>query len=273
MSSICKEESSINELNNTEFEISHLARELLRKHGYVPKQLFFENGNISPNYNFKDYGIDDIVYVEGLPIEDIFNFKNNKPFNLDGVYYSIDYRSNNFSNYNETNDNFIFVKLSEVVRNKYLNEEYLRRLEKESLRMEESGKIKIKGILSEYNSDYHFYIKYNGNGYRDNLRNGVLINAYFVPVNTLKDQVVTNLNQIREEHGLEPLNFNDIVSLILDIHETFGLYKLDLHKLDVNYNFELLIINDNHGKPDLMMKIRKDYLQNYIKFDLNGEIE
>lgn len=258
------EKENLRNANSSEERICELSRELLRNFGYSPNSINDERGNLSSYHDFKNYGIDGLIYAKDLVRRDRLRLKKIKPSNKDGIYYSIDYRSNNFWNHDKANDNFIFAKLTELLPESLLNKKFLSSKKGKGYR-------KIKAILSKDNPDYNFYIKHNGNGFRNNLGIGALINAYFVPVAMLKDQVITNLNQIREEHELEHLNQGNVVDLILETHQTFKLYEAN----DNNYDFELINKKDIDPKlqPDLMMKIRKDYLPKYIKFDLNGEIE
>lgn len=246
-----------------EFVNCQIARKILRKYGYKPKPLYSEK-LISNSYTFHDYGIDDLLFSKEIPRRDSLKFKKLKPFNKDGVYYSIDYRSNNYNNASKDNDNFIFVKLMEVLNKSSRNEASL-------LKQQENEKLKVKGILSESNPDYLFYIKQTRNQPRGNLPKNTLINAYLLPVKPLRKTIINNLNQIREKNDLKSLYLNmAAVDCILGTYQTWEIYKNN--KKD--YDFEFLNMNDAypHLNPDLMMKIRSDYLSNYIKFDSNGEI-
>lgn len=238
---------------------SKIGRDILDKYGYNPVPLNpMTQINNSLN-NGIECGVDDIVLIEEIPTDDSLNLKQVKPAN-NGLI-SIDYRSNNFRTYTIENDNYIFIKVMELSFKYY---------SKDALWEEhDKGKdIRIKGILSHENPDYLFFIRHTSYKPRDNLPKDSLINAYLLPVEPLKELVIHNLNQINKVHSKRPLEFNKhIVDLMSDIHQTWQLYK----KSKRNYEFELIRIRDSH-QPDLMMKIRKDYLLNYIKFDAKGEI-
>jgi len=239
-------------------EIIRLGKTILKKfnyntHAVYPETLIIENVNEAI-----EVGIDDIIFPSEIPCDDPLNFKHVKPSNNN--YFSIDYRSNNFGNYNVENDDYIFVKLMELLPKKWYNKEVL--LEK----VNKGKDIRIKGILSYKNPDYLFFIRNTYEKPRDNILENSLINAYLLPVEYLKLQCIYNLNMIRGINDEKPLDFEkDIVDLILDIYRTWELYN------EKNHNFELFKAKDIN-RPDLIMKISKDQLLNYIKFDLNGLI-
>lgn len=205
-----------------------------------------------------EHGVDGVLYTKEIPNADYLNFKQFRPFNRD--YISIDYRSNNFGNYNTSNDDFIFVKLMEFLPKSHYNKEIL--LEK----LEVGKDIRIKGILSNKNPDYFFLIRNTFNKPRDDISENSLINAYLLPVGPLKLQVIDYLNIIRESNDLEPLELEKgIVDTIMDVYQTWQLYDKRY------YDFELMKVRDCN-KPDLFMKISKNELYNYIKFGSNGLI-
>lgn len=247
---------------------SKLSRQLLKKHNYDPKPLYSENGSLIDIHDFFDYGIDDILYTKDIPQDDVLNLKRMQPINKDGVYYSVDYRSNNFGIMNRDNDNFIFVKLTQVIRFLYkpLTKEVL--LEKQRAGVD----IRIRGILSNENPDYHFYIRHNGNMIREGMSENSLINAYLVPVKSLREHVIYNLNQIRTESNKSVLDFKSTINSIVGMDETWNLYKEEDPE---DYDFEIIRMKDfsNNGKFDLMMKINPETLKTYIKFDERGNIK
>ena len=248
---------------------SNLSRELLKKYNYDPKPLYTENGSLIDIHDFVDYGIDDILYTKDIPRNDTLNLKRMQPINKDGVYYSVDYRSNNFGILNRDNDNFIFVKLTQEIR------VLARPLTKDVLleRQRAGADIRIRGILSNENPDYHFYVRHTGNMVREGVPENSLINAYLIPVKPLREHVTHNLNQILSENIVTSLNvYENTINSILDIHETWNLYKEEDPR---DYDFEIIRMKDfsNNGKFDLMMKINPETLKTYIKFDERGNIE
>lgn len=227
-------------------------RLIIKGYGYNPEPLCPESLNGCEGI---EYGIDDILNTKEIPEDDPLNFKQVKPINKD--YFSIDYRSNNFGISNVENDSYIFVKLMEFLPEEWYNKEVLLEKQKEGV------KIKIKGILSEKNPDYLFFIRNTYDKHRNHIPEYSLVNAYLLPVEPLKLQVINYLNIIRNENDEKPLELeNDIIKAILDIYQTWQLYDKR------NYDFELLKVKDIN-KPDLFMKISKYNLLNYTQFNLN----
>jgi hypothetical protein len=238
---------------------SKIGKDILNMYDYNPVPL---DPSVQINNGLNngiECGVDDIMLIKEIPTDDSLNLKQVNPNNKDLI--SVDYRSNNFRTYTIENDNYIFVKVMELSFKHYGKDTLWKEHDK--------GKdIRIKGILSHENPDYLFFIRHTFNEARGNLPNDSLINAYLLPVEPLKEQVIHNLNQINIAHNKQPLDFNKhSVDLISDIYQTWKLYRKDKG----NYEFELIRIRDSN-QPDLMMKIRKDYLFNYIKFDAKGEI-
>ncbi len=237
-----------------------VGRYLLEKYGYAPIHLCPEDLIDDHIGNSIGYGVDDILITDDIQEYDFLDFKQVKPANKD--YFTIDYRSNNFRSYNKENDDYVFVKLMEFLPRKHYNRDFL---------LEQRGKgieVKIKGILSDKNPDYLFTIRNTNGNPRGSIPDNSLINAYLLPVEPLKSQVIHYLNIFRRSKDKDPLTVNkDIIDLILETYHTWQLYREDR-----NYpEFELIRAKDSHN-DDLFMKLSKHKLLNYIKFNSNGSI-
>ncbi|WP_424355527.1 hypothetical protein [Methanobacterium sp. MBAC-LM] len=229
---------------------------ILRNYGYKPISLSPESLVSDNLLKSIEYGVDNIIYTNEIPANDYLNIKQVNPFNRD--YISFDSRSNNFRNLDVVNDNYVFIKLMEFFPNEYYSRDVL--LEK----IDAKEDIRIKGILSHQNPDYLFLIRNTFNKSREDISRNSLINAYLLPVEPLKLQVIEYLNFIRDLNDKKPLNLGEsVVESILDIYQTWELY--DRHR----YNFELINVGDVN-RHDLFMKISKNNLLNYYEFDLNG---
>ncbi|MBP2045853.1 hypothetical protein [Methanobacterium aggregans] len=233
-------------------DIMELGRRILRGFGYNPQPLCPER--LLDGCEGIEIGIDDILSIREIPGEDPLTFKRVKPFN-EG-FFSMDYRSNNFGSYD--NDGHIFVKLMEFLPKKWYDKDVL--LEKQS----KGRDIKIKGILSKRNPDYLFFIRNTYDKPRGSILENSLINAYLLPVKSLKSQVIDNLNMIRDSNDARPLKLDNEIDSILDIYQTWQLYDKR------HYDFELIRARDSN-RPDLIMKIDKDNLLDYTLFNSNGE--
>lgn len=233
-------------------DIIELGRSILRGFGYNPQPLCPER--LLDGCEGIEIGIDDILSIREIPEEDLLTFKRVKPFN-EGCF-SIDYRSNNFGSYD--NDGCIFVKLMEFLPKKWYDKDVL--LEKQS----KGRDIKIKGILSKMNPDYLFFIRNTFDKPRGSILENSLINAYLLPVKSLRSQVIDNLNMIRDSNDARPLELDNEIDSILDIYQTWQLYDKR------HYDFELIRAKDSN-RPDLIMKIDKNNLLDYTLFNSNGE--
>ena len=244
-------------------DLIRIGNQILGKYKYNSQVLCPESLNTEGINEGIEIGIDSVLFSSEMPIEDPLNFKQVKPVNKD--YYSIDFRSNNFGRYNIENDNFVFVKLMEILPKRYYNKDVL-------FEEHEKGKeIKVKGILSTKNPDYLFLIRCTGNEPRGYISKYSLINAHLIPVKPLKSMVIDYLNQIRYFNDLLPLEFGyGDIEILLDYYQTWHLYRKE--KKIREYDFEMFRAKDSH-RPDLFMKIKKDRLLNYIKFDENGLIK
>ena len=242
-------------------EIIRLGKTLLKKYKYnthtvYPETLIIENVN-----DAIEIGIDDIILSSEIPCDDPLNYKQVKPSNND--YFSIDYRSNNFGNYNVENDDYIFVKLMEFLPKKWYNKEAL--LEK----VNKGKDIRIKGILSNKNPDYLLLIRNTSDKPREHIPKYSLINAYLLPVEPLRLQVINYLNVIRECNDEQSLELDkSIIDSVINIYRTWQLYKRNDKG---NYDFELFKARDSR-RSDLIMKINTNQLLNYVKFDHNESI-
>lgn len=233
-----------------------ISEAILRNYGYKPISLSPESLVSDNLLKSIEYGVDNIIYTNEIPANDYLNIKQVNPFNRD--YISFDSRSNNFRNLDVVNDNYVFIKLMEFFPNEYYSRDVL--LEK----LDAKEDIRIKGILSDKNPDYIFLIRNTFNKPREDISKNSLINAYLLPVEPLKLQVIEYLNFIRELNDENHLNLGEsVVDSILDIYQTWELYDRR------SYDFELINVGDVN-KPDLFMKISKDNLLNYFKFDSNA---
>lgn len=251
--------------SRTELINNQLGRKILAKHGYqCVKPLNFDN-RFKDLFEFNtDYGIDEVIFTQDMPEGDPLNLKKVDPFK-DGIYYSIDYKSNNFKN--NLNDEIQIKLMKFRSKFKYKEGSYFKFLDKGI-----AGRIyKLNSFLDkEKQTDLLMYVKQSDK--QPNPTN-CLINAYIIPIKPLKRLVIDNLNKIRKECDKPRLELNKShLDLFYGLYETWNLY--DENKCR-NYNFKLIKQPDqNYGnKPDLMMKINRKYIPNYILFDNNGEIK
>jgi|GEM_PF-5828613 hypothetical protein len=107
-----------------EHKANTLLKQIFWKYDYNPVKLLNFNdeilGGLFKRYNDgTDYGIDDVIYKHEIPEDDPFNLLQLRKGRSTDMYYTIDYKSNNFSG----GLNSVYIKLMPYnTMKKYLNE-------------------------------------------------------------------------------------------------------------------------------------------------------
>lgn len=243
----------INELFGCQKDLftSQFGRNLLGQHGYHAQPLYFFGRTLMKNGDFVE-GVDDLFFIKDIPYLDILGL-NEMDVDVDNGYYTIDYRMNNFNISDEDSDEVIYVNLSQ-----------------ETLFYKGGKGHEIDGILSLDNPDYLMYIRYIFSQRGDKQLHS-LINAYLLSSKSLRNQIITNLNQIRTDNNEPTSDFNTVPShAISELDRTLELYEGNPKA----YNFEIIKATDpTSGKSNVMMKLKESDLETYLKFDegRNGE--
>lgn len=257
-----------------------LCKQIFERYGYNPVTPRNFDNDFSEG---TDYGIDDVIYVNKIPLNDPFNLKRFKNGKWDDTVYTIDYKSNNLYYLNS-----IYVKLMVDRSFSYYSVRYTksgklidpvqRCQEKDKKRWKfahKNGKDHIfsevdkyygnRWILSDTNkTEYFFYVKHTT---PKDPNDTALKLAYLVPAQPLREQVANILNMI-----LKKGNYNHFIKMEHDfylnhkIKHAFKMCKGEKRK------FNQIELFKPSGKKDIMLRIPESLLVSYIKFNEYGDI-
>ncbi len=247
---------------------NNLGKKVIERHNYNPIGLSKSEIIAKDIFNRgTDYGKDDVIFVDEIPINDPLKLKEIEPFDKDKEYYSINYKAHQFA------DDEINVMLMKIRQAKsfYTSEKFL-----EYCIRGNAEAYKLQGVLSkEKKTDLCFFIKWATEEYYPDIAPKSLINGYIIPFIPLRDLILSNLNFIRENNGLKPLKHRQKnLKKLFNIYETWELYNEIDFKIKRSYPFRLFVKKDKRIDqiPSLMMKIPKEHLTNYILVNENGDI-
>lgn len=270
-----------------EIKANVLGKRIFWKYGYNPIKIHNFNDELFSlrDPEGTDHGIDDVIYKDELPKDDPLNLKQINKSRFDDTCYTIDYKSNNF-----TGDlNSVYVKLMPYRGSKsYFSHEKDGKTisplqkhydidQKKWKKARKKGKNSINSIMERlYNNkqllgsknftDYFLYLKYSGR-YNDPLF--YLTQAYLVPGEALRNQVINVLNGILENEGYPNLIQLRKRSLYLN-HKILKAYLMVKDKpMPPKSEIELF---KPPSKKEIVLRIPEDKLIPHIKFDECGEI-
>lgn len=284
-----------------EHKANTLLKQIFWKYDYNPVKLLNFNdeilGGLFKRYNDgTDYGIDDVIYKHEIPEDDPFNLLQLRKGRSTDMYYTIDYKSNNFSG----GLNSVYIKLMPYnTMKKYLNEyttpngklikpmEYYCRkdrmqCEKES-RMGISSNKKSKmekyygnnQLLGDDNkTDYFFYMKYDKS--KDNNSNVVfkLISAYLIPAEQLRNQVIDILNSILKKGDYNhPIKLRENGSYLN--HKIMNAFRIREETPELISDIikpPMDLFRPPPFKKEIHLRIPEKYLIPHIKFNSEGDI-
>lgn len=256
-----------------------LGRQIFEKYNYYPTIddfdfVVFEDGLRSVSEE-RDDGINDIIFYNDVPTEDILNIKQ---FNCLNTYkdYVIDYRSNN----NRYLDS-IYVKLMSVkFFETYENDKVFRRIKNvRSYRKKAKEKgqdlFRKNSIEEQYGNkfilggrnvtDYYFFVQYT----ERNIMKSTLKTAHLVPAEPLKHQVVGILNNILKNEGDEYLITPGKDGLFLN-HKIVKALQIFQEENGETSDNEIELFKFSRG--EISLRIPDKLLKHYIRFNEFGEI-
>lgn len=266
-----------------------LGRQIFQKYGYNPVEIHNFNDKLFKNTSFHegtDHGIDEVIYIDEFPTEDPFNLKQLSKQRFDDQCYTIDYKSNNFSDNNsiyikimdnhfskyykkEIEDKGVLVNTMEHYYKLYKEEEEIKLRQKEiendnDLPSSFEQKYSNKYLLDHSNkTDYFMYLKYPDKPTDPKYH---LKQAYIVHGESLRHQIIDIINDIL--HLKEDNKRIKLSEPFLNhkISEAFSISRKYKHK-PLENNIELFKSNN-----DIILKIPEDNLTDYIKFNNVGNI-
>lgn len=266
-----------------EIEANKLGKQIFLKYGYVPIKIHNHNDELFKGTSLEegtDHGIDDVIYLVDIPINDPLKLKSLSQGRFDDMCYSIDYKSNNFVG----DINSVYVKIMQYTHKSNYSKEFIRDGEKvnpEEYYIKKDQKVcKLaiergeknvdsftekryhnKFLLANSNkTDYFLYLKYD-KGDIFNLKQ-----AYLIQANILRNQIIDILNRILKIGDSENRICFDDPYLNYKIIEALLISK-DHSCKPFNNELELFL----SGK-DIMVRIPETLLDSYIKFDNDGLI-
>jgi hypothetical protein len=281
------------EYSRQELKANSICRQIFEKYGYQPLRCMNNDTTLFPLdsglNDGTDYGIDDIIYIKDIPDEDRLNLKHRRPLiNSYFPHYCIDYKSNNFNG----GLGSVYVKLMPF--HGYSHYETYDRLGRDTInakhRMDQkevqkkrgytkfpNGRIEYyygnKQLLGSMNStDYFFYNRVKKS--KDLNEPLELIEAYLVPANPLRYQVICILNEILKIGGFKEMPFkkgdfylnHSIVRALKICEETPELVKPDILEPPMD------LFRPQPRKNEVHLRIPEEYLTSHIKFNSEGEI-
>lgn len=282
------------EYSRQELKANSIFRQIFEKYGYQPLRSMYNDTTLFPLdsglNDGTDYGIDDIIYIKDIPDEDRLNLKHRRPLiNSYFPHYCIDYKSNNFNG----GLGSVYVKLMPFHgythykrNNRHSGKNTINtyhRLDQKSAKRERKFNKSSKGRIEKYygnnqllgsknSTDYFFYQR--SHELKDEDETLELIEAYLVPANPLRYQVICILNEILKKGGFKEMPFkkgdfflnHNIVRALKICEETPKLVKPDILKPPMD------LFRPNPKKNEVHLRIPEKYLTSHIKFNSEGEI-
>jgi hypothetical protein len=286
----------VDEHSRKELKVNSICRQIFEKYGYQPLRFMNHDTALFPLgsslHDDTDYGIDDIIYCKDIPKEDTLKLKQRRPLVMNSKYhlrYNIDYKSNTF----KSGLGSVYVKLmpfygySHYKRNnghsgKNTINTY-HRLDQKGAKRERKLNKSSKGRIEKYygnnqllgsknSTDYFFYQR--SDELEDEEETLELIEAYLVPANPLRFQVISILNEILKKGGFKEMPFkkgdfflnHNIVRALKICEDTPELVKPGILKPPMD------LFRPHPRKKEVHLRIPEEYLTPHIKFDAEGEI-
>ncbi|UTB33423.1 MAG: hypothetical protein NKF70_03980 [Methanobacterium sp. ERen5] len=264
-----------------EMKAISLGRKIFHKYGYNPVEIHNFNDKVFKNTVFHegtDHGIDEVIYIDDIPTEDPLNLKLLSKPRFDDQCYTIDYKSNNFSDNNSiyvkimANHAFRFYEKEIEVNGVMVNtiDHYYKLSKKREESKLRKNKIKNdlpslfekrysnKYLLDHSNkTDYFMYLKYPDESYAVNYH---LKKAYIVLGESLRHQIIDIINDILHLESNTQIKLSDTF-LNHKISEAFSISKKYKYQ-PLESGIELF-----KSKNDIILKIPEDNLIDYIKFN------
>lgn len=283
------------EYSRKELKVNSISRQIFVKYGYQPFRYLNHDTSLfplgHPLCNDTDYGMDDIIYSKDIPKEDVLNLKQRRPLVMNSHYtkYAIDYKSNDFIGglgsvyiklmpfYGYTHYKRYHRHTGKDTINEYhkLDQKDLERHRKNyqfpNGRIEKYyGNKQLLG--SENSTDYFLYVK--SNELNDEKETLELIEAYLVPAQPLRYQIICILNEILKRGGFEEMPFkkgdfylnHNIVRALNICEETPELVDPDILKPSMD------LFRPEPEKKEVHLRIPEEYLTPHIKFNAEGDV-
>jgi len=284
------------EHSRKELKVNSICRQIFEKYGYKPKRFMNNDTALFPLgsglHDDTDYGIDDIIYCKDIPKEDTLKLKQRRPLLMNSKYYlryNIDYKANTF----KQGLGSVYVKLmpfrgythyEELNRhNGKCNINTKHRLDQKQVKRGTinnkfpNGRIQYyygnnQLLGGENSTDYFFYTKFQElNDKKERLE---LTEAYLVPANPLRYQVISILNEILNKGGFKEMPFikgdfylnHNIVRALKFCEETRELVKPDILKPPMD------LFRPEPKKKEVHLRIPEEYLTSHVKFNAEGDI-
>lgn len=285
----------------TEDKANTIAKQVFENYGYNPIKLDnFNNklfsGSLEPLNDRTDHGIDAKIFKDKIPDDDPFNLSQLKKGRSCDMFYTIDYKSNNFKGGSDS----IYIKLmpyrgiknylpSYTESNGKIIEPLYRNMKRDYRKCKRESKSKNrrskkKSMMEHYygnnqllgdnnRTDYFFYMKYNkfmGNNGDEILE---LVSAYLVPAEQLRYQVIGILNKILKKGYDHPIKLREdglylnhkIRHALRICDESPELIKPEVLKPPMD-------LFKPKYKEEIHLRIPEKYLTPHIKLDAEGDI-